>query len=382
MYKGRFQPPSRQIVIFGSSVAEVLPGVLSDFWVGQAVLATNSSLAREGRAGPRVAAAMGDICTGRVTGIRANSPREDVLRIAAALRSRGTEALVAVGGGSVVEAAKAARICLTNNIGSVDEFERLKGVTTAASPRPYLISVPTTLSAAEFTQYAGITDLRTGVKDSYHHPDLAPDVVILDPGMTLETPQALWLSTGLRAIDHAVETWCSATGGSMPFADATALHGFRLLAHALPRTKSEPADLTARLDCQTGAWMAIQGATVGVRHGASHGIGHALSAVAGMSHGVTSCIMLPHVLRYNAAVNADRQAVLSEAAGRPGLALAEVIAAMVAALGLPQRLGAAGVGRAQLPAIAELALANPRVQANPRPIPDLATMLSLLEAAF
>ena len=381
MYMGRFQPPSRQIVIYGTPVAEALPRILKEFWVGQAVLATNTSLSAPGALGSQVSGILGESCFDVVTGIRANAPREDVLRITAGLRNKGIEALVSVGGGSVVEAAKAARICLTNNVGSVEDFARLRQATTAASPRPYLFSIPTTLSAAEYTQFAGITDLATGTKDAYHHPDLAPDVVILDPEATLQTPPDLWLSTGLRAIDHAVETWC-ASDGSSPYADSTSLQALRLLAQGLPASHADPADLGARLDCLTGAWMSIQGATVGVPHGASHGIGHALSAITGMTHGVTSCIMLPHVLRYNAVTNAARQAALAEAMGQSGRPLADAVADLVGCIGQPQRLRDEGVRRDQLDRIAELALDNPRVRANPRPFADKAAMLSVLEAAF
>ncbi|MCV0394896.1 MAG: iron-containing alcohol dehydrogenase [Rhizobiaceae bacterium] len=380
MQAGRFQPPSRQIVLYGEPVAEALSRVLKEFWAVQAVLVTNSSLAVASGPAERLAGAMGESCVARVDGVRANSPRSDVIRIADALRSRGIEAVVALGGGSVVEAVKTARICLTNNIGTPDELDRLKRTTTAASPRPYLISVPTTLSAAEYTQFAGITDERTGAKDAFHHPDLAPDAVILDPKMTLDTPERLWLSTGLRALDHAVETWCA--GAPAPYGDATALYATRLLARALPATKHAPDDLGARLDCQLGAWMSIQGATVGVSHGASHGIGHGLSAVTGMTHSVTSCIMLPHVLRYNAAVDADRQAVLAEAMSAAGRPLADVVADLVASLGLPARLRDEGVAREQLQAVGEAALANPRVRANVRPIPDRDAMQGILEAAW
>ena len=317
---GQFQPPSRQLVVYGESVAQALPRVIREFWAGQTVIATNTSLAAEGGLAGKVSDILGDTLRNTVTGIRENSPREDVMRVTVALRSKGVDAIVSIGGGSVADAVKAARICLTNNVRDAAELDRLKTTTTAASPRPYFIAVPTTLSGAEFTQFAGITDERTGVKDAFHHKDLAPDVVILDPEAALATPERLWLSTGLRALDHAVETWCARQ--PTPYSDATSLYAARTLAHWLPITKIAPGDVEARLGCQIGGWMAIQGAAIGVSHGASHGIGHALSAVTGMTHGITSCIMLPHVLRYNLPASRDRQAVLAEAMGKPGKSLA------------------------------------------------------------
>jgi maleylacetate reductase len=128
--------------------------------------------------------------------------------------------------------------------------------------------------------------------------------------------------------------------------------------------------------------MSIQGATIGVPHGASHGIGHALSAIVGMTHGVTSSIMLPHVLRYNRPACQERQEALAQAMGRPDVPLADVVAGIVADLGLPGRLRDAGVERNQIPQIARAALANPRVKANIRAIESEQEMTDLIEAAF
>lgn len=380
MQQGRFQPPSRQIVVYGKPFLEALDEVLKEFWAGQSVLATNSSLAKPGALADQIGASLGERCIRRIDGLQANSPRSDVIRVADALRGRGVEAVISVGGSSVVETVKAARICLTNNVGTPDDMDRLKRTTTAASPRPYLISIPTTLSAAEYTQFAGVTNERTGEKEAFFHPDLAPDAVILDPEATRATPDDLWFSTGLRALDHAIETWCSPVRA--PYANATALFAARVLFEALPRTKNEPDNMDARLDCQIGSWMSIQGATIGISHGASHGIGHGLSAVTGMTHGVTSCIMLPHVLRYNAAINAERQAALAEAAGHGGENLADLVAGVVRHVGQPSRLRDAGVREDQLEAIATSALSNPRIKANPRPIENLETMLGILRAAW
>jgi len=377
---GQFQPPSHQLVVYGQPLAQALPRVIRDFWVGQSIIATNTSLAAENGLADKVSDILHETLRNTITGIRERSPREDVMRVAAALRGKGVDAVVSVGGGSVVEAVKAARICLTNNIRNAADLDRLKTTTTAASPRPYLVSVPTTLSGAEFTQFAGITDERTGVKDTFHHKDLAPDVVILDPAATLGTPERLWLSTGLRALDHAVETWCAKE--PTPYSDATSLYAVRNLAHWLPITKVAPADLEARLGCQIGGWMAIQGATIGVPHGASHGIGRVLSAMTGMAHGITSCIMLPHVLRYNLPASHDRQAILAQAMGTSGEPLADFLAGMVNNLGLPSRLRDAGVRHDQISAIARAALADARVKANIRELDTEHAMTQLIEAAF
>jgi alcohol dehydrogenase class IV len=188
------------------------------------------------------------------------------------------------------------------------------------------------------------------------------------------------LSTGLRALDHAIETWCAKD--PTPYSDATSLYAARVLARWLPVTKKEPENLEARLACQVASWMSIQGGTIGVPHGASHGIGHALNAVAGLTPGVTSSIILPHVLRYNLPASQERQEVLAAAMGRPGGNLADIVAGMVADLGLPARLRDAGVTSEQIPAIAKAALANPRIKANIRSIADEREITGILETAF
>jgi len=377
---GRFQPPSRQAVIYGHGVATALPQVTKEFWASRALIATNASLSGEAGLSAIVGEILGDGFMGLVSGIRAGSPREDVMRVADALRGTGIEVVIAIGGGSVVDAVKAARICLTNNVRDLADIDRLKTVTTAASPRPYLIAIPTTLSGAEFTQFADVTDARTGGKDAFYHQDLAPDAVILDPEMTMATPPALWASTGLRALDHAIETWCARS--PTPYSDATSLHAVRELTRWLPETGRQPWNREARLSCQVASWMAIQGAAVGVSHGASHGVGQALSIVAGIGHGLTSAILLPHVLRYNLAVSRERQEALTQAIGRPGEPLAQIVAEIVAGLGLPATLSEAGVARSRLPAIAKVALVDRRVKANIREIENEATVLRILEVAF
>jgi maleylacetate reductase len=196
----------------------------------------------------------------------------------------------------------------------------------------------------------------------------------------MHTPEWLFLSTGIRAVDHAVEGICATN--AQPLSDGTSLHALRLLGRALPALKADPANLQARLDCQLGAWMSTFGSQAGVSMGASHGIGHVLGGTASVPHGYTSCIMLPHVLRFNAPVNADRQAWVSDALGQPGAPAADVVAALVAGLGLPARLRDAGVTQDQLEQIAAEAMHDRWVHTNPRHIDGPRTVRALLDAAW
>ena len=181
-----------------------------------------------------------------------------------------------------------------------------------------MIAVPTTLSAAEFNAYAGISDPRHGIKESFGHRLIVPRVIVLDPAATLATPMDLMLSTGLKAVDHAVERLCSQQ--AHPFVLGTATEALKLLAARCPAHKATPEDMETRLDLQFGMWLSIGAGTSGVGVGASHGIGHVLGAACHVPHGHTSCVMLPSVLRWNLPANAERQKRVSEAFGKPAYA--------------------------------------------------------------
>jgi maleylacetate reductase len=128
--------------------------------------------------------------------------------------------------------------------------------------------------------------------------------------------------------------------------------------------------------------MSMVGSQTGVPKGASHGIGHVLGGTAHVPHGYTSCVMLPHVLRFNHPVNAERQALVAAALGRPDDPAAEVVAGLIAALGLPQRLRDVDVKPEQLDRIAELSMHDRWIHTNPRKIEGPAVIRELLDAAW
>jgi maleylacetate reductase len=243
-----------------------------------------------------------------------------------------------------------------------------------------MIAIPTTLSAGEFSAGAGCTDTVHHVKESFSHPLMMPRTVILDPQAAVPTPEWLFLSTGIRAVDHAVEDICSVNG--QPISEGAAFHALRLLGKGLMAVKANRADLEARLDCQIGAWMSMVGSQTGVSKGASHGIGHVLGGTADVPHGYTSCVMLPHVLRFNHMVNADKQARVSDALGHPDEPAADTVGALIAGLGLPTRLRDVGVREEQLDLIAENSMHDRWIHTNPRKIDGPAVIRTLLDAAW
>jgi len=375
-------------VVFGTPAAEAVPALARRYGAKRAFLIVSGTLQRETVEIERIRAALGGDCACLFDRMPAHTPRRAVIAAAEAAREVGADLLVSIGGGSVTDATKAVQLCLANDIRTaegMDALRAVKGPDGALGPPPCKppairqIAVPTTLSAGEFSAISGVTDERTKVKELIRHPGIIPAAVVLDPAITVHTPEWLFLSTGIRAVDHCVEGICATE--AHPFADAQALRGLALLAAGLPRVKADPADLQARLDCQIGAWLSMGPLATGVPMGASHGIGYILGAGFDIPHGHTSCIMLPAVMRWNLPANAARQALVAAALGAPGGDAAALLDGLIAGLGMPRSLSAVGIGPEHFDRIAEGAMATPWVPRNPRPIPGPAQVREILALA-
>jgi len=389
MIKGIHRTPPMDRVIYGIPLAEALSGEIDRLGARAVYVLASGTLNRQTDVVETVRRVLGNRLAGLCAKIGSHTPRIDVVAAANEARAAKADLLLTVGGGSVTDAAKMVGLCLGNAITAPEQLDRLRATITpdGKTERPEVnppalrsVDVPTTLSAGEFTAMAGCTDTVRHVKESFAHPLMMPLTVILDPAVTVHTPEWLFLSTGIRAVDHAVEDICSIN--PTPISDGMSLQALRLLSAGLPGVKANPNDLEARLNCQLGAWLSIIGAQNGVHKGASHGIGHVLGGTAGVPHGYTSCVMLPHVLRFNEPVNADRQRWISEALGRPGEKAADLVAALIAGLGLPGTLRDVGVKPEQLDAIAAGSMHDRWVHTNPRKIDAPPAVRALLDAAW
>lgn len=358
-------------VVFGLPAAAAVVDLAARAGAGRVFILASGTLRQRTDEIARIQEALGQRAAAVFDGIPAHSPRTAVIAAAEAARQVQADLIVTVGGGSITDAGKALRLCLANDIHEADALDVLRAHGEAPPPgcRPPAIAqiaVPTTLSAGEFSAISGLTDERNRSKDLFRHPDMVPAAVVLDPAITRHTPADLFLSTGVRAMDHCVEGICSPR--AHPYADAQALRGLTLLARALPRVKADPGDMDARLDCLLGAWLSMAPVSSGVPMGASHGIGYVLGAAHGIAHGHTSCVMLPAVLRWNRSADAGRQAEVAAALGAPGAAPAALLETLIAGLGMPGRLSAVGIAPRHFAGIAEQAMSTPWVPCNPRPI--------------
>jgi len=285
---------------------------------------------------------LGERWVGTFAGCQPHCPSGAVEEASECARRADPDLLVGFGGGTPVTTTKLVAAAL------------LGDRPQEALPQ---IALPTTLSASEFTPAGGITDEKTRVKRAHVDSRIMPRVVILDPELTLATPAWLWLSTGIKAVDHAMEALWSRR--PHPLADTLALEAIRMLRRHLVESL-EPGALEPRLRCQLAAWMSIFGMlNVGTR--LSHPLGHQIGARWNVPHGITSCITLPHVMRHLAPATLDAQVRIAsawglETGGRSPEELAgqaaDALQAWIEALGVTTRLSQTAARREELPEVA------------------------------
>lgn len=356
--------------------------------------------------------------TAKIAGIRygvaPHTPWEDVFELARDIESTEADLIITLGGSSITDAVKLARLFIPNGISTPEDkdklFKRIKEDEDVKAATIPVINVPTTLSGSEFTSAGGATNMHGGHKKQVTmHPSMYADVVVLDPKLSVTTPARFWLSTGIRAVDHFIEgmygnvaelfaAMQKELGNELDEEEllrdlAGALRS--LLANLL-RTRDDWADENARLQTFLAVKECPRAGHNGI--GASHGIGHQLGPL-GVGHGETSCIMLPWVLKYNWRHGDDKLrsrlglakdafweeesvADVLRAAGlsRQDADLGDVVGAYINALGLPRTLGLFHIGEGQFEKLAENAMTDRCTLLNPVKL-DKETVIEILRKA-
>jgi alcohol dehydrogenase len=285
-----------------------------------------------------VTGALGSRCAGVFAGVVMHVPRKTTELLQQEIERVNADCLVSFGGGSPIDSSKVAAYGLLSRRELVH------------------IAVPTTLSAAEYTHAGGVTDESTRVKSGVYDPRVLPRTVINDPKLTLATPDWLWVTTGMRALDHAIE--CAYAIRHQPISDALASKSIALLNKHLPASIRTEGDerLAHRGHCQMAAWFSIYGA-MNTRFGLSHLLGHQIGPRWNVPHGVTSCITLPNSMRFMAGIAPDRFGPIAEGyeipfdAANPkpaALACADRTAEFITQFDVPKTLREAGVPREEI----------------------------------
>ncbi|KAM0331289.1 hypothetical protein ACHAQA_002959 [Verticillium albo-atrum] len=360
----------------------------------------SKSLAEQTDALQRLTSTLGDRVAGVRIGISPHTPIAQVLEVVDDARLRNIDCLVTLGAGSLTDAAKLVRLALANSATTEDDMQTLWG--TAGSnptlqkhivkPTIPLIHIPTSLSGGEYQAIAGGTESQGHAKRTFHCEGVDPEVVIQDPELCLTTPAWVWLSTGIRSVDHCVETLCSLLSNDK--GDAWARQGLGKLVSGLLQCKADPTSLGARHLCQQGVVEAMCAVSSGVPLGASHAIGHQLGPL-GVGHGETSCILLPAVCKFNLKhkANVARQAstrgllveldevrslLASQGPAQEELDLGDILGVVISALGMPRTLEDVGVGSDKAAVLARNSLEDIWIRTNAVPITEEAQVMEIL----
>lgn len=337
---GEFNLTRLERVIYGPGKIAALKDELERRGLQRAVVVTTDVVAKLPIL-EQVTGALGSRCASVFSGIIQHVPRGTVNDLQKEIERVDADTLVSFGGGSPIDSSKVAIY------GLLDKRELVH------------IAVPTTLSAAEYTHAGGVTDESTKVKSGVYDPRVLPRTVIVDPSLTLSTPDWLWVSTGMRALDHAIE--CAYAIRHQPISDALASKSMALFLEHLPasiRTTGEE-QLAHRENCQFASWYSIYGA-MNTRFGLSHLLGHQIGPRWDVPHGITSCITLPNAMRFMAEIAAQRFGPVAEGFGIPfdranpkpaALECADRTEKFIAQFDVPKRLRDVGVPREEIGSI-------------------------------
>ncbi|HVY47552.1 MAG TPA: iron-containing alcohol dehydrogenase [Minicystis sp.] len=381
MTLGSFAYSAPTIVWFAPDGLARLGSYLKRLGVARALVVTDAGVAASGALGLVREAAAGRAADAW-TNVEPDAPRESVQAGAEAARALGADGIVAVGGGSAIDSGKAIAL-LAKHGGDVGRWDGNNKVGEHGLP---LVAIPTTAgTGSEVSNIAVVKDTARARKLVIFDRAVYPDVAVLDPRLTVGLPAKLTAATGVDALTHAVEGVASRY--AEPMCDAIGLACVGMVKRSLPRAVERGDDLDARGEMLIAASMAGQLVSM-TFSGVAHAVAHALGVGFRVHHGTGNAVALPWSVRFNAedARAAAQSARCAAAFGvapqaddrATALAFADALEAFVASLGLATRLAGVGVGRADLPRVAELAFADPSHGPNPVKVESAATFETAL----
>src|SRR5215831_5588012 len=386
--QGMYGFPSMEFVIYGKPAVEALVEEVRRLAAARVYLVVSRTLNTTTAEIEKIREALGSRYAGTFDSVPQHTTRTTVVTVAKAAREASADLMVAVGGGSVVDVAKTAIMCLEHEITEeegLDGYERVAGAPGAGSQRSFrspkvrTIAIPTTLSGGEYNAGALVTDTKRKWKQIFYHPNMMPISIVLDPAITRHTPERLWLGSGTRSLDHGIEALCSRLGN--PLVDAVVTRGIATLSSGLLRTKKDPADLEARQACQIGSWLSAFGLQARVPMGASHAIGHVLGGTFDVPHYLLTPVLLPAVLRYNKSASAMAQGAVVAALGFKNGDAADALKDLFDKLELPRSLEEVGISSSEFRRIGEIAVKSIFAKTNPRPLETPDAVVDLLQLA-
>ena len=312
--------------------------------------------------------------------VRGNPVGGNVADGVAAYRENGCDGVIALGGGSGLDAGKAIALMVgqTRPIWDFEEREDWHTRVDVAGMAP-VVAVPTTAgTGSEVGRAAVITDEETQTKKIIFHPNMLPATVIADPELTLGLPSHITAATGMDALAHNLEAYCAP--GFHPLADGIALEGMRLVKEWLPLAVREGANLAARAHMLAAASMGATAFQKGL--GAIHALSHPVGALHDTHHGLTNAVVMPYVLAFNRPAVEDRLAALARYLDLPDPsfdAVQDWVLGLRKEIGIVHTLAELGVGEEHIDRLAPMAARDPCCGGNPVPIgePELRRLFAM-----
>ena len=396
LLQGEFNPAVPTRIVFGNGKIDSLKDEIQKLGGKRVLVLSGRTVAEKTDAVRRINDGLGDMSAGVYSGLTQRAPLSTAVEAANLALASGADTLVGVGGSTISDAARMIAVLMAEGITTVEQLRQLgEEQDMLLSPNldgkflPLQVAVPTTLSAGEFNMGGGnVLDDQAGHKIRVRHPRLYADLIMLDSLMTEGTPDWLWLSTGVKALDHCIERLY--TTGNQPAIDAPILAAAEMLFTHLPGSRESDGDPEARLQCLVAAWMSMMGSP-NFATGLSHAIGHILGVKYSVGHGYTSCVTQPYVMEFNRPVSATKQALLARSAGIDTRGMSDEAAAEAAAravddfvlgMGMPHRIRELEIPESDLPEIAELVLTDGGCQNNPILITSAEQVMEVLRTAF
>lgn len=345
-----------------------LPAELRKAGITKPFIATDKGLVDAGLV-DIVAGALGPDYAPTVFDGTPGNPTEEAVKLAFDLYgSEGCDGVIALGGGSSMDLGKAVAL-LAGSGGPLAQYDPLAGGGKLIKSVAPVIAVPTTAGTGSEVSIGFVIILEDGRKMTFASPLFVPRAAICDPELTLGLPAAMTAATGMDAMTHCIEAFL--TPQVNPPADGVALDGLWRGWQHLERAVEDGSDREARwqmMMCSTeGALAFIKG--LGAVHAMSHAVGRIRRL--NLHHGTLNAVFLPSVLRFNAGVCEAKYVRLRQAMGlEPEADLAEAIAGMNAAIGIPSGLAEMGVVEDDIPGIVEYALKDLAARSNPRRASD------------
>jgi len=299
-------------------------------------------------------------------------------------QNEGCDSLLALGGGSSIDTAKAIGI-LKNNGGRIIDYE---GVGKVKKRIPWMVAIPTTYgSGSEVTSFVIVTDKTRNFKAAIGSPFIMPALALVDPELMVALPYEIAASVGLDALCHAVESYCSKNAS--PFSDMLALKAIRSISENISRAVESDNDIEATLNMAISSTMAGMAFSLS-RLGIVHAMSHPLSAFYDIPHGVANALLLPYVMEYNAEAVPKKYAEIAGAMeietrnmsdSKAAAKAVERVAFLRDSFSLPAKLSSLGVKKEDIPHMAVDTMKSGNVKVNPREA-NLEDIIRLYEKAF